>query len=88
MGLRRIDVYVDQADLELIRAAAIRRGLPEAELVREAVHRLALATRVWDEAFIEDEDTFDFGGPVGPEEIRATRARPGPVTGGRSAAAP
>ena len=41
--------YADDADLALIKAAAARRGVPEAEIIREGIHLAAMSSRVWDE---------------------------------------
>ncbi|MEU6381384.1 CopG family transcriptional regulator [Streptomyces sp. NPDC046909] len=71
MGLKRTNVYADEEDLTLIKEAAARMGVSEAEIIREGIHRMALATRVWDEPFLSDEETFDLGGPVASADIRA-----------------
>ncbi|ORT61348.1 CopG family transcriptional regulator [Streptomyces sp. CB03238] len=70
MALKRTNVYADDRDLALIKETAARRGISEAEIIREGIHRIALATRIWDEPFIEDEETFDLGGPIGADDIR------------------
>jgi hypothetical protein len=49
MSMKRTNVYADAEDLAIIKAAAQRRGISEAEIIREAIHRAALANRVWDE---------------------------------------
>lgn len=49
--MRRTTVFADEADLDAIKAAAARRGIPESELIREAIHRAAMAERRWDEPF-------------------------------------
>jgi hypothetical protein len=71
MALKRTNVYADEDDLALLKDAARRKGIPEAELIREGIHRMALATRVWDEPFLTDEETFDLGAPVTRDDIRA-----------------
>ncbi|MBA4864746.1 hypothetical protein H1V43_26020 [Streptomyces sp. PSKA54] len=71
MALKRTNVYADDSDLALIKDAAARLGVPEAEIIREGIHRIALAHRVWNEPFVSDEETFDLGGPVTGDEIRA-----------------
>ncbi|MFH8218803.1 CopG family transcriptional regulator [Streptomyces sp. NPDC018057] len=68
MALKRTNVYAEDDDLLLIKEAAARLGVSEAEMIREGIHRIALAHRVWDEPFVSDEETFDLGGPVTPEE--------------------
>ncbi|MER6229559.1 CopG family transcriptional regulator [[Kitasatospora] papulosa] len=70
MALKRTNVYADDADLALIKEAALRDGVSEAELIREGIHRIALARRVWDQPFVEDGETFDLGGPVVREDVR------------------
>ncbi len=35
--MKRTNVYADPEDLELIKKAAARRGVPEAEILREGV---------------------------------------------------
>ncbi|MGW5335228.1 ribbon-helix-helix domain-containing protein [Streptomyces bauhiniae] len=69
MALKRTNVYADDSDLALIKEAAARLGLSEAEIIREGIHRIALAHRVWDEPFVSDEETFDLGEPMGRDEI-------------------
>ena len=49
MALRRTTVFADEEDLAVIKAAAARRGVAEAELIRDAIHLAALANRVWAE---------------------------------------
>jgi hypothetical protein len=49
MSLRRTNVYADAADLALIKEAAARRGVSEAEIIREGIHLAAMSSRVWDE---------------------------------------
>lgn len=63
MALKRVSVLVEGADLALIEAAAARRGVSEAEVLREGVHRIAWAYRAWSEPFVSDGETFDLGGP-------------------------
>ncbi|MFD4024757.1 CopG family transcriptional regulator [Streptomyces sp. NPDC058576] len=70
MALKRTNVYADEEDLDLIKEAAKRLGVSEAELIREGIHRIALARRVWDEPFVTDEETFDLGGPITHDEVR------------------
>ncbi|WP_395573856.1 hypothetical protein [Streptomyces sp. BK79] len=70
MVLKRTNVYAEDTDLALIKEAAARLGVAEAEIIREGIHRIALAHRAWDEPFVSDEETFDLGGPVEQDEIR------------------
>ena len=68
MSLKRTNVYADPEDLALIKQTAARRGVPEAEIIREGIHLAAMSTRVWDEPL--DWPTFDGSGqPVTSEEI-------------------
>ncbi|MFE4047770.1 hypothetical protein [Streptomyces sp. YIM B13518] len=75
MALKRTNVYADDSDLFLIKEAAARLRVSEAEMIREGIHRIALAHRVWAEPFISDEETFDLGGPVDKDEIRSAVTR-------------
>jgi hypothetical protein len=49
MGLKRTNVYADADDLAIIKEAARRRGISEAEIIRQGIHLAAMANRVWDE---------------------------------------
>ncbi|MYX26137.1 hypothetical protein GTY75_05540 [Streptomyces sp. SID8381] len=69
MALKRTNVYAEDTDLLMIKEAASRMGVSEAEIIREGIHRIALAHRVWDEPFVSDEETFDLGGPITEDEI-------------------
>lgn len=51
MALERTTVYVDADDLAVIKESAAREGVSEAEIIRQAVHRAALARQTWDEPF-------------------------------------
>jgi Ribbon-helix-helix protein, copG family len=57
MSLKRTNVYADPDDLALIKEIAARRGVPEAEIIREGIHLAAMSNRVWDDSF--DWPTFD-----------------------------
>ena len=71
MSLKRTNVYADAEDLALIRQAAARRGVPEAEIIREGIHLAAMSSRVWDDSL--DWPTFDgTGKPATSDEV--TRA--------------
>ncbi|MDQ0760191.1 ribbon-helix-helix domain-containing protein [Streptomyces canus] len=49
MSLKRTTVYLEDEDLRNLKATASRKGISEAELIREGV-RLAIArNRAWDE---------------------------------------
>lgn len=74
MSMKRTNVYADPEDLALIKEAASRRGIPEAEIIREGIHLAAMANRVWDEPL--DWPTFEGSGePVTKDEVRAAVAR-------------
>jgi hypothetical protein len=51
MSLKRTNVYADIADLALIKEIAVRRGVPEAQIIREGIHLAAMSNRVWDGPF-------------------------------------
>lgn len=64
-------MYADAEDLDLIKEAARRRGVSEAELIREGIHLAAMANRVWDAPL--EWPTFDGGGETaGDDEVTAT----------------
>ncbi|MFF8191658.1 CopG family transcriptional regulator [Streptomyces bobili] len=46
MSLKRINVYADSEDLAIIKEAARRRGVSEAEIIRQGIHLAAMANRV------------------------------------------
>ncbi|MFE9662906.1 ribbon-helix-helix protein, CopG family [Streptomyces sp. NPDC005955] len=49
MSMKRTNVYADPEDLAIIKDAAKRRGVSEAEIIRQGIHLAAMANRVWDE---------------------------------------
>ncbi len=51
MAMKRTTVFADERDLAIIKAAAARRGVAEAELLRHAIHLAAMAERRWDAPF-------------------------------------
>ena len=74
MSLKRTNVYADSEDLALIKQIAARRGVPEAEIIREGIHLATMSTRVWDEPL--EWPTFEGSGqPVTNEEISRAVAR-------------
>ncbi|WP_432930442.1 CopG family transcriptional regulator [Microbispora sp. CA-135349] len=74
MSMKRTNVYADPEDLALIKEAAKRRGIPEAEIIREGIHLAAMANRVWDEPL--DWPTFEGSGePVANDEITSAVAK-------------
>jgi hypothetical protein len=66
MSLKRTNVYADPGDLALIKNIAARRGVPEAEIIREGIHLAALSNRVWDDTF--DWPTFEGTGETATGE--------------------
>jgi hypothetical protein len=74
MSLRRTNVYADAEDLLRIKEAAARRGIAEAEIIREGIHLAAMSSRVWDEPL--DWPTFEGSGtPTLGDEVTRTVAR-------------
>lgn len=67
--MRRTNVYADADDLALIKEAAARRGVSEAEILREGIRLAALGARVWDEPIISDDETVDLGDALTGEAI-------------------
>lgn len=45
----RTNVYAGPEDLAIIKEAAKRRGISEAEIIRQGIHLAAMANRVWDD---------------------------------------
>ncbi|MEU7379891.1 MULTISPECIES: hypothetical protein [unclassified Streptomyces] len=72
---QRIHARVDDSDLLLIKEAAARLGVSEAEMIREGIHRIALAHRGWDTPFVSDEETYDLGAPAEKDETSAAETR-------------
>lgn len=66
MSLKRTNVFADPEDLALIKRAAARRGVPEAEIIREGIHLAAMSTRVWDEPL--EWPTFEGSGQAATSE--------------------
>lgn len=74
MSLKRTNVYADAEDLELIKEIAARRGVPEAQIIREGIHLAAMSNRVWDSTL--DWPTFDGSGETATsDEVTTTVAR-------------
>ena len=74
MPLRRTNVYADTDDLVLIKEIAARRGVPEAQIIREGIHLAAMSNRVWDASF--DWPTFEgTGEPATSDEVTEAVAR-------------
>ena len=74
MSLKRTNVYADAEDLALIKEIAARRGVSEAQIIREGIHLAALSNRVWDDPF--DWPAFDGTGETATsDEITEAVAR-------------
>jgi hypothetical protein len=74
MSLKRTNVYADTDDLALIKEIAARRGVPEAEIIREGIHLAAMSNRAWDSSL--DWPTFDGTGETATsDEVTETVAR-------------
>ncbi|MHA6801047.1 ribbon-helix-helix domain-containing protein [Bounagaea algeriensis] len=56
-------------DLALIKEAADRRGVSEAEILREGIKLAALGARLWNEPMVREEETVDLGGPLSSEDV-------------------
>lgn len=69
MGLKRTTVYADSEDLAIIKEAAAREGVAEAEIIREAIHLAALSKRTWEEPLEWPSFHSGTGAPVSPEQI-------------------
>jgi hypothetical protein len=67
VALRRTTVFADEDDLAVIKAAAARRGLAEAEIIREAIHLAAMANRTWADPFFGH--TSGSGGDMSAEAV-------------------
>ncbi|MEU6683583.1 CopG family transcriptional regulator [Streptomyces sp. NPDC046832] len=73
MSLKRTNVYADPEDLAIIKEAAKRRGISEAEIIRQGIHLAAMANRVWDEPLFSR--TFEgTGRTLSTSEVRDTVA--------------
>ena len=59
--MKRTTVFADEDDLAIIKAAAARRGVAEAELLRDAIHLAAMANRTWTEPFFTNTYTPEAG---------------------------
>ncbi|MFD7919166.1 CopG family transcriptional regulator [Streptomyces sp. NPDC059740] len=73
MSMKRTNVYADPEDLAIIKEAAQRRGISEAEIIRQGIHLAAMANRVWEEPLFSR--TFKGTGRTsGRSEVRNTVA--------------
>jgi hypothetical protein len=74
MSLKRTNIYADTDDLALIKEIAARRGVPEAQIIREGIHLAAMSNRVWDGSL--DWPTFEGSGkPALSDEVTEAVAR-------------
>lgn len=65
--MKRTNVYADPEDLAIIKEAAKRRGISEAEIIRQGIHLAAMANRVWDEPLFSRTFTGSGRTPSKPE---------------------
>ncbi|MFG3656672.1 CopG family transcriptional regulator [Streptomyces sp. NPDC047706] len=73
MSMKRTNVYADPEDLAIIKEAAKRRGISEAEIIRQGIHLAAMANRVWHEPLFSR--TFEGPGrTLSKPEVRDTVA--------------
>jgi hypothetical protein len=64
--MKRTNVYADPEDLAIIKEAAARRGVSEAEIIRQGIHLAAMASRVWEEPLFSR--TFEGSGRTPTKE--------------------
>ena len=74
MSMTRTNVYADPEDLAIIKDAARRRGVSEAEIIRQGIHLAALANQVWDEPLVSRTFTPPEGRRAEPKSVRDTVA--------------
>ncbi|MFI9326796.1 CopG family transcriptional regulator [Kitasatospora sp. NPDC052868] len=72
MALKRTTVYVEAEDLAVIKEAAAREGIAEAEIIREAIHLAAMSRRTWDEPFFSA--VYQPVGEATADDVRADQA--------------
>ncbi|MFC5663301.1 hypothetical protein ACFP3U_09960 [Kitasatospora misakiensis] len=72
MALKRTTVYVEAEDLAVIKEAAAREGIAEAEIIREGIHLAAMSRRRWDEPFFSR--TYKPIGEATEDDVRADKA--------------
>lgn len=66
--LKRTMVYADAEDLAIIKKAAHREGVSEAQIIREAIHQAAFAKREWEEPL--NWPSFSSGDPTAIDRAR------------------
>ena len=69
--MKRTTVFADEDDLASLRAAARHLGVAEAVLLREAIHRAAMAARRWDEPFFTPLTPDEVDRPAAADEVLA-----------------
>lgn len=80
MSLKRTNVYAEAEDLAAIKQIAARRGVSEAEIIREGIHLAAMSNRLWDEPL--EWPTFAATGlPADSSEVTAAVARGAAASG-------
>ncbi|MFI5502148.1 ribbon-helix-helix protein, CopG family [Nocardia asteroides] len=62
-------------DEAALTAQASNEGRSKNEIMRDALRAYLLRNRQWDQPLVDDEETFDLGGPIGKDEIRAAMNR-------------
>ncbi|MEV6976123.1 hypothetical protein [Kitasatospora sp. NPDC093806] len=72
MALKRTTVYVEAEDLAVIKEAAAREGIAEAEIIREGIHLAAMSRRTWDEPFFRA--TYEPLGEAAADDVWAEKA--------------
>lgn len=64
VAMKRTTVFADEDDLAILKGAAARRGVAEAELIRDAIHLAAMANQAWTEPFFSHTYAADEASPV------------------------
>lgn len=62
-------------DEAALAAQASNEGRSKNEIMRDALRAYLLRNRQWDQPLVHDEETFDLGGSIGKDEIRAAMNR-------------
>lgn len=70
--MKRTTVFADESDLAILKDAARRRGIAEAELIRDAIHLAAMANRTWTQPFFTRTYVSQSESPR-PDEALASR---------------
>ncbi|WP_278264579.1 ribbon-helix-helix protein, CopG family [Nocardia sp. AG03] len=56
-------------------AQAHGEGRSKNEIMRDALRAYLLRNRQWDTPLVGDDETFDLGGPISKDDIRAAMSR-------------